>query len=158
MSFGGLATSISTRARVVLQRSTEATVAARAARAAAKAKDRKEAASRGSLNPRYELMKNILFYREPRSLPALNSEDMERHLTILRAQSITKKAASDRRKAERNRKFAAMVSAYEALEKADPRLYEEACKQESNITFPRQMRVPTETPPIKIWDYLDNDK
>ncbi|PIA17888.1 hypothetical protein COEREDRAFT_21165, partial [Coemansia reversa NRRL 1564] len=102
---------------------------------------------------RYELMKNILFYRDPRSLPELSNDDLERHLTILRAQNIYKKTTSNQRTAERNRKFAAMASAYEALEKADPRLYEEACKQESNITFPRQMRVPTDTPPIKIWDY-----
>ncbi|KAI8324546.1 hypothetical protein GQ54DRAFT_256272 [Martensiomyces pterosporus] len=79
---------------------------------------------------------------------------MDRHQTILRAQKIFLMEASAERRAERERKYTAMERAYEALEKADGRLYEEACKKVANITFPRQMRVPTETPPTKIWDAL----
>ncbi|KAJ1735428.1 hypothetical protein LPJ61_000551 [Coemansia biformis] len=98
-------------------------------------------------------MKQILFYQQPRELPPATEEDVERHMAILRAEKIFKMTASARRRAERERKFAAMEAAYDALAEADPRLYEAACKRESTATFPRQMRVPTETPPTKIWDY-----
>ncbi|KAJ2782913.1 hypothetical protein H4R18_001992 [Coemansia javaensis] len=136
----------------------------RAAKAAAGAKSSSSGSSGGAgtrrganqttADPRYEQMKQILFYQEPRTLPAASEEDVERHLAILRAEKIFKMTASARRRAEREARFAAMEAAYEALAEADPRLYEAACKKESSATFPRQMRVPTETPPTKIWDYL----
>ncbi|KAJ1771460.1 hypothetical protein IW140_000073 [Coemansia sp. RSA 1813] len=103
-------------------------------------------------------MRQILYQQEPRQLPELTAEDMDRHETILRAVKIHRLQESTRRRDEREAKFSAMEKAYAALEKLDPRLFEEACKMEANITFPRQMRVPTETPPTKIWDYLDTDK
>ncbi|KAJ1904815.1 hypothetical protein LPJ81_002273 [Coemansia sp. IMI 209127] len=125
---------------------------------------RKDAAvARGSTaqtnsDPRYELMKQILYQQEPRQLPELSAEDMDRHETILRAVKIHRMQESIRRRDEREAKFASMEKAYAALEKLDPRLFEAACKMEANVTFPRQMRVPTETPPTKIWDYMDAEK
>ncbi|KAJ1822135.1 hypothetical protein GGH91_000989 [Coemansia sp. RSA 2671] len=103
---------------------------------------------------RYEMMKQILYQEEPRQLPQLSSEDVERHMTIMRAQKIHNMTASANRRAERLRKFDSMKNAYEALAALDQRLFDGACQKEANVTFPRQMRVPTETPPTKIWDYL----
>ncbi|KAJ2741017.1 hypothetical protein GGI20_005473 [Coemansia sp. BCRC 34301] len=131
-------------------------------RAAKATKEVKRASSRtGSGAPshevsgtRYEMMKQILYQEEPRQLPQLSASDVDRHMTIMRAQKIFSMTASARRRAERLRKFEAMRSAYEALAQVDQRLFDGACKKEANATFPRQMRVPTETPPTKIWDYL----
>ncbi|KAJ1879962.1 hypothetical protein H4S04_002402 [Coemansia sp. S16] len=103
---------------------------------------------------RYEMMKQILYVEEPRQLPQLSTEDVERHMTIMRAQKIFNMTASATRRAERLRKFESMKAAYEALAALDQRLFDGACQKEANATFPRQMRVPTETPPTKIWDYL----
>ncbi|KAJ1961233.1 hypothetical protein GGI12_003358 [Dipsacomyces acuminosporus] len=148
MSLAGRTLSLSTRSRAAIQRAAAAT---KASKKAAGADGRPNHASSDT---RYDLMKRILFSEQPRQLPELSDEDMDRHQTILRAQAIYLREASAQRRAERERKFAAMERAYEALEKADPRLYEEACKKEANVTFPRQMRVPTETPPTKLWDTL----
>ncbi|KAJ2741991.1 hypothetical protein GGH94_002077 [Coemansia aciculifera] len=103
---------------------------------------------------RYEMMKQILYVEEPRQLPQLSTEDVERHMTIMRAQKIFNMTASATRRAERLRKFESMKNAYEELAALDQRLFDGACQKEANATFPRQMRVPTETPPTKIWDYL----
>ncbi|KAJ2371259.1 hypothetical protein IW150_004674 [Coemansia sp. RSA 2607] len=151
MTFAGRSVlALSTRTHTGIGRATAAS------RGAAK---RAKAASRGgpshlSSDPRYEAMKQIMYQEEPRTIPELTEEDLERHQTILRADIIVKMRASKARRAEREHKFAAMEAAYEALEKADERLFKAACIKDANVVFPRQMRVPTETPPIKIWDYL----
>ncbi|KAJ2352345.1 hypothetical protein IWW50_004451 [Coemansia erecta] len=138
---------LSTRFPASLLRASKATKAMKKAAASKKGSDHTAS------NPRYELMKQILFYQQPRELPAASEEDVERHMTILRAEKIFKMTASAQRRDERVRKFDAMEKAYEALAEADPRLYAAACKPQGTITFPRQMRVPTETPPAKIWNY-----
>ncbi|KAI9503234.1 hypothetical protein GGI25_004276 [Coemansia spiralis] len=129
---------------------------------AAKTSRKAAAASRGpghtNSDPRYEQMKRILFEEEPRQLPELTAEDVERHETILRAEKIYYMQKSAQRRQERERRFGAMEKAYVALEKLDSRLFEAACKKEPNVTFPRQMRVPTETPPRVIWDYSNGKK
>ncbi|KAJ2664686.1 hypothetical protein IWW48_000632 [Coemansia sp. RSA 1200] len=136
--------------------------AAAAAPAAAKDKQSRKAAAiargaSGQINSdsRYEIMKQIMYQQEPRQLPELTAEDAERHETILRAVKLHRLQESNRRRDEREAKFSAMEKAYAALEKLDPRLFEEACKKDANVTFPRQMRVPTETPPTVIWDYME---
>ncbi|KAJ2895040.1 hypothetical protein IWW38_002411 [Coemansia aciculifera] len=152
-SVRAISTALSTSQRFGLLRATKAT------------KEVKRASSRtgggGSGAPthevsgtRYEMMKQILYQEEPRQLPQLSAEDVDRHMTIMRAQKIFHMTASATRRAERMAKFEAMRSAYEALADVDQRLFNGACQKEANATFPRQMRVPTETPPTKIWDYL----
>ncbi|KAJ1830419.1 hypothetical protein LPJ63_004939 [Coemansia sp. RSA 2711] len=147
MSFGCRIPALSTRAHAALLRAQSST------KARNKAASARAAQKNAVVNPRYELMKQILYQQPPRELPVASDEDVERHMAILRAEKIHKMTASAQRRAERERKFAAMVDAYDALAKADPRLYEAACKQETTVVFPRQMRVPTETPPVKLWDY-----
>ncbi|KAI9480008.1 hypothetical protein LPJ78_005694 [Coemansia sp. RSA 989] len=147
MSIVGRLTSLSTRHSTSLQRATKITKAIKKAAA-------EKGTGHNTSDSRYELIKQILYYQEPRELPPISEEDIERHMTILRAEKISKMTASAQRRAERERKFAAMEKAYEALATADPRLYEAACKKESTATFPLEMRVPTETPSLKIWDYM----
>ncbi|KAJ2759263.1 hypothetical protein IWQ56_005783 [Coemansia nantahalensis] len=149
MSFCVRAGGLSARAQPALARAAKPAKGTAAASSSGKKGPKQETS-----DPRYELMKQILFYQQPRELPQVAEEDAERHMAILRAEKIFKMTASARRRADRERRFAAMEAAYEALAEADPRLYAGACKRESTATFPRQMRVPTETPPTKIWDYL----
>ncbi|KAJ2578608.1 hypothetical protein GGH19_000343 [Coemansia sp. RSA 1807] len=143
---------LSTRIPATLLRATQATKAIK------KAANARKGPVQDASNPRYELMKQILFYQQPRELPAVSEEDIERHMTILRAEKIFKMTASSKRRADRARKFDAMEKAYEALAEADPRLFEAACHKSGTVTFPRQMRVPTETPPVKIWNYNVSSK
>ncbi|KAJ2156755.1 hypothetical protein GGF46_004980 [Coemansia sp. RSA 552] len=140
---------ISTRARVALLRATKASKASKKGADSSNSRPNHSAS-----DPRYERLKQIMFYEEPRQLPIVTESDVERHMAILRAEKITKMTASAQRRESRQRRFAAMERAYEALAELDPRLYESACKPETTVTFPRQMRVPTETPPVKVWDYL----
>ncbi|KAJ2711699.1 hypothetical protein H4R19_003126 [Coemansia spiralis] len=157
MSFCARATCLSARAQPALARAAKAAKTTKAVKGAAgntSSSTSKKGVKQETSDPRYELMKQILFYQQPRELPQITEEDAERHMAILRAEKIFKMTASARRRGERERRFAAMEAAYEALAEADPRLYAAACKRESTATFPRQMRVPTETPPTKIWDYL----
>ncbi|KAJ2888764.1 hypothetical protein FB639_000412 [Coemansia asiatica] len=142
---------LSTRTQAALHRATATT------RGAAK---REKAASRGgpshlTSDPRYESIKQIMFQEEPRQLPKLTSEDLERHQTILRAWEVVRMEERRKRRGEREIKFKAMERAYEALEDVDQRLFRAACVREANVVFPRQMRVPTETPAKKIWNYLE---
>ncbi|KAJ2324340.1 hypothetical protein GGH92_010708, partial [Coemansia sp. RSA 2673] len=94
---------------------------------------------------RYEMMKQILFQEEARQPPQLSDEDMDRHMTILRAQKIYRMGESAKRRSEREGKFEAMRRAYDALEALDERLFDGACQKEANMTFPR---------PTRVWDYL----
>ncbi|KAJ1893508.1 hypothetical protein LPJ66_005713 [Kickxella alabastrina] len=140
---------LSTRSRNALLRATAAS------RGAAK---RAKAASRGvpshlSSDPRYETMKQLMFQDMPRTLPVLTEADMERHATILRAIDIEKSESGVVRRTEREAKFRMMEEAFEALKKLDERLFEAACVKEPNAVFPRQMRVPTETPGVRVWEY-----
>ncbi|KAJ2548456.1 hypothetical protein EV175_004827 [Coemansia sp. RSA 1933] len=149
----GRAVCLSTRARTGFIGRVATETATRKEAAAAKG-----ARLQTNSDPRYELMRQILYIQEPRQLPELSAEDVDRHETILRADKLYRLQESSRRRSEREAKFAAMERAYAALEKLDPRLFDEACKKEANATFPRQMRAPTETPPTKVWDYLSVDK
>ncbi|KAF5352670.1 hypothetical protein D9756_005836 [Leucocoprinus leucothites] len=105
---------------------------------------------------------------------------VQAHNTIERAWLLHKRQIRKRREAELARKFESMRKAMEELEKIDTRLYMEANRQEDPRArseaerqlaktlrsselravearvrglFPRELRVPTETPPPSGWNY-----
>ncbi|KAJ3571565.1 hypothetical protein NP233_g3676 [Leucocoprinus birnbaumii] len=105
---------------------------------------------------------------------------VQAHNTIERAWLLHKRQARKRREAELARKFECMRKAMEELEKIDTRLYMEANRPEDPRArseaerqlaktlrsselraiearvrglFPRELRVPTETPPPSGWNY-----
>jgi len=102
------------------------------------------------------------------------------HETIERAWLLSKRQVRKKRETELARKFECMKRAMEELEKVDSRLYMEANKQEDPRTrsqaemalmktmktseirslearirglFPRELRIPTDTPPRSGWNY-----
>lgn len=110
-----------------------------------------------------------------RAIPSVQA-----HHTIERAWLLHKRQIRKRREAELTRKFESMKRAMEELEKIDTRLYMEANRQEDprarttaemNLAktlrsselralearirglFPRELRTPTDTPPLSGWNY-----
>jgi large subunit ribosomal protein L40 len=104
----------------------------------------------------------------------------EAHETIERAWTIWQKTKRDKREAELKRKFDCMKRAMDDLEKTDPRLYriatskpdprkmeedvQEELKQYRGVEkkaiearieglFPRDLRIPTDTPSRNGWNY-----
>ncbi|KAJ3325353.1 hypothetical protein HDV06_004212 [Boothiomyces sp. JEL0866] len=51
------------------------------------------------------------------------------------------------------RRYTAMRKANEALEKLDKRLFEGTLQKNEVESFPRKLRIVTETPPLLGWDY-----
>lgn len=105
---------------------------------------------------------------------------VQAHNTIERAWLLHKRQTRKHREAELSRKFECMKKAMEELEKIDTRLYMEANRQEDPRArttaemqlakslrsselralearirglFPRELRIPTDTPPLSGWKY-----
>ncbi|KAF9451374.1 hypothetical protein P691DRAFT_724167 [Macrolepiota fuliginosa MF-IS2] len=105
---------------------------------------------------------------------------VQAHDTIERAWFLHKRHIRKHREAELARKFECMKKAMEELEKIDTRLYMEANRQEDPRArtaaemqlaktlrsselralearirglFPRELRIPTDTPPLSGWNY-----
>jgi large subunit ribosomal protein L40 len=105
---------------------------------------------------------------------------VQAHQTIERAWLLHKRQIRKRREAELARKFECMKKAMETLEEIDTRLYREANRQEDPRArtaaemelaktvrsselralearvrglFPRELRVPADTPPLSGWNY-----
>jgi large subunit ribosomal protein L40 len=105
---------------------------------------------------------------------------VQAHNTIERAWLLHKRQIRKHRERELARKFECMRRAMEELEKIDTRLYLEANRQEDSRArseaerqlaktlrsselravearirglFPRELRVPTDTPPLSGWNY-----
>ncbi|KAJ2077411.1 hypothetical protein GGI16_008131, partial [Coemansia sp. S142-1] len=137
-SVRAISTALSTSQRGGLLRATKATKEVK--RTSSRTSGSSGAPGHEVSGTRYEMMKQILYVEEPRQLPQLSTEDVERHMTIMRAQKIFNMTASATRRAERLRKFESMKTAYEALAALDQGLFDGACQKEANATFPRQMR------------------
>jgi len=105
---------------------------------------------------------------------------VQAHHTIDRAWLLYQRHVRKKREAELNRKFECMRSAMDELQKLDHRLYMEANKQDNPCSrsvaevemsktlkgseqkaldaripglFPRELRIPTDTPPRNGWNY-----
>ncbi|RUS21515.1 mitochondrial ribosomal protein L28-domain-containing protein [Endogone sp. FLAS-F59071] len=102
---------------------------------------------------RTELIKKVLFELPSREPLELSEEDQERNETIERAWKLVKMIEREARDAELERKFRAMREAMLELERTNERLFRGALVRNRHITFPRQMKIPTETPPTAGWDY-----
>lgn len=91
----------------------------------------------------------------------------EAHETILRAWQLHRRHKREAHSAELARKYNAMRQAVDVLEETDKGLWEKAVggKKYQNVDqsgatnarleglVPREMRVPTELPAGKMWDY-----
>ncbi|RKP14375.1 hypothetical protein BJ684DRAFT_19219 [Piptocephalis cylindrospora] len=103
-----------------------------------------------------ELLKRVLF--EPGVRPTIPSkrdgEVMEQEETVIKqAWALEQEHLESRRNEERKRKFLAMKEAHDILKQESETLYKGAVWRDVAPLFPRQMRIPTQTPPKVIWDY-----
>ncbi|KAI9320187.1 mitochondrial ribosomal protein L28-domain-containing protein [Dichotomocladium elegans] len=105
-------------------------------------------------DPRLEVLRRVLFEAPPRA-PAiqLEGEALEQHETIERAWKLHKMRQREQRQRTLERQFRAMQSAMAELEKTSDRLYKGAIVKSRHVTYPKQAKIPTETPSPQGWDY-----
>jgi hypothetical protein len=89
----------------------------------------------------------------------LNQDELNRDMVEREWYLFQHKKAQEFLKVQK-RKYEAIRSAMNALEKKDKKLFEAALvKDEKFQFFPTTMRIPTETPPTLGWDYeMDRNK
>ncbi|CAG8710474.1 8722_t:CDS:1, partial [Scutellospora calospora] len=102
---------------------------------------------------RYEIIKRILYETPKPELPKMSEKDLERHQTIDRAWKLFIRNQQEERENELAAKYRMLNEANIELEKLGPRLFNSAQMGNKTIMFPRQLKVPTETPPLNGWNY-----
>ncbi|KAI8988591.1 mitochondrial ribosomal protein L28-domain-containing protein [Mycotypha africana] len=112
------------------------------------------AATSSQGDPRLETIRRVLFEppRREKTLE-LEGELLEQHETIERAWKLHKMRVREQRERTLERQFRTMNAAMTELEKTSNRLYKGAIVRSRHITYPRQAKIPTETPPTQGWDY-----
>ncbi|GAB5589428.1 hypothetical protein Unana1_04328 [Umbelopsis nana] len=107
----------------------------------------------GSGDQRLEIIRRVLFEQPSRELPQLQGEELQQHETIERAWKLHQNQERERRNRELEKKFRKMHAAMNELEKTSDRLFKAAIVKSRHITFPREMKIPTETPSPQGWNY-----
>ncbi|KAI7856435.1 mitochondrial ribosomal protein L28-domain-containing protein [Circinella umbellata] len=103
---------------------------------------------------RVELIRRVLFEstaREPTI--KLEGKALEEHETIERAWKLHKMRQREQRQQTLERQFRSIHLAMSELEKASDRLFKGAIVKSRHITYPKQAKIPTETPSPQGWDY-----
>ncbi|KAF0519680.1 Mitochondrial ribosomal protein subunit L28 [Gigaspora margarita] len=102
---------------------------------------------------RYQIIKRILYETPKTELPKMTEQDLERHETIDRAWKLFLRNQQEERENELAAKYRKLNEANLELEKLGPRLFNSAQIGNKIMMFPRQMKIPTETPPLNGWNY-----
>ncbi|KAH8555842.1 mitochondrial ribosomal protein L28-domain-containing protein [Umbelopsis sp. PMI_123] len=110
-------------------------------------------ATGGSGDQRLEIIRRVLFEQPVRELPKLEGEELQQHETIERAWKLHQNQERERRNRELEKKFRKMHAAMNELEKTSDRLFKAAIVKSRHITFPREMKIPTETPSPQGWNH-----
>ncbi|KAI9268213.1 mitochondrial ribosomal protein L28-domain-containing protein [Phascolomyces articulosus] len=103
---------------------------------------------------RLELIRRVLFEssaREPTI--ALEGEALEQHDTIERAWKLHLMRQREQRQQTLERQFRSIHAAMSELEKTSDRLFKGAIVKSRHVTYPKQAKIPTETPSPQGWDY-----
>ena len=103
---------------------------------------------------RVELIRRVLF-ESPAREPTINLEGktLEQHETIERAWKLHKMRQREQRQQTLERQFRSIHAAMNELEKTSDRLFKGAIVKSRHITYPKQAKIPTETPSTQGWDY-----
>ncbi|KAI9489781.1 mitochondrial ribosomal protein L28-domain-containing protein [Zychaea mexicana] len=103
---------------------------------------------------RMELIRRVLF-ESPNREPTikLEGEALEQHETIERAWKLHKMRQREQRQQTLERQFRSVHAAMSELEKTSDRLFKGAIVKSRHITYPKQSKIPTETPSNQGWDY-----
>ena len=102
---------------------------------------------------RYEIMKQILYQAPKTEMPPMTEEELERHEIIERAWKLLMRNRREARERELQAKFRKMKQANRELERTSLTLFKAAQSMQPNTRFPKQMKIPTETPPLSGWNY-----
>jgi large subunit ribosomal protein L40 len=103
---------------------------------------------------RIETIRRVLFEPPRREASIkLEGEALEQHETIERAWKLHKMRSREQRQRTLEHQFRAMNDAMTDLEKTSDRLYKGALVKSRHITYPKQAKIPTETPSTTGWDY-----
>ncbi|KAK9332073.1 mitochondrial ribosomal protein L28-domain-containing protein [Lipomyces starkeyi] len=89
--------------------------------------------------------------KQPRRIK-MSYEDLLRHRTVHRAWQLVVRTKREERRLELQKQYYKMKHACDELRKASHVLYESAMEKLSPIRFPMEYRIPTLTPPRRIWD------
>ncbi|KAI8972350.1 mitochondrial ribosomal protein L28-domain-containing protein [Pilobolus umbonatus] len=103
---------------------------------------------------RIEAIRRVLFEssQRPKTL-SLEGEALEEHETIERAWKLHKMRQREHRQRSLEHQFRAMNMAMTELEKTSDRLFKGALVKSRHMTYPKQAKIPTETPSTQGWDY-----
>ncbi|KAL0092627.1 mitochondrial ribosomal protein L28-domain-containing protein [Phycomyces blakesleeanus] len=103
---------------------------------------------------RLEVIRRVLFESPARaSIIELEGEALEKHETIERAWKLHKMREREQRQRTLERQFRAMSLAMTELEKTSDRLFKGALVKSRHTTYPKQAKIPSETPSPHGWDY-----
>jgi large subunit ribosomal protein L40 len=103
---------------------------------------------------RLETIRRVLFEPARREkVLELQGENLEQHETIERAWKLHRMRQREQRERSLELQFRAMNSAMNELEKTSDRLFKGALVKSRHITYPKQAKIPTETPSTQGWDY-----
>jgi large subunit ribosomal protein L40 len=103
---------------------------------------------------RLETIRRVLFEPARREkVIELEGETLEQHETIERAWKLHRMRQRESRERSLECQFRAMNAAMTELEKTSDRLFKGALVKSRHITYPKQAKIPTETPSTQGWDY-----
>ncbi|KAI8334362.1 mitochondrial ribosomal protein L28-domain-containing protein [Chlamydoabsidia padenii] len=104
---------------------------------------------------RIEVIRRVLFespQRPPTMIP-LEGEALEQHNTIERAWKLHVMRERERKQRTLEKQFRSLHQAMTELEKTSDRLFKGAIVKSRHVTYPKQAKIPTETPSAQGWDY-----
>lgn len=103
---------------------------------------------------RVEAIRRVLFESSSRpTVVTLEGEALEEHETIERAWKLHKMRQRESKQRSLEHQFRAMNLAMTELEKTSDRLFKGALVKSRHMTYPKQAKIPTETPSTQGWDY-----
>ncbi|KAI8098937.1 mitochondrial ribosomal protein L28-domain-containing protein [Halteromyces radiatus] len=110
--------------------------------------------SHSSGDNRLEVIRRVLFESPQRpSIVSLEGEALQQHDTIERAWKLHTMRERERKQRTLEKQFRSLHQAMSELEKTSDRLFKGAIVKSRHITYPKQAKIPTETPPTQVWDY-----
>jgi large subunit ribosomal protein L40 len=103
---------------------------------------------------RLEVIRRVLFESSKKEPTIhLEGQTLEEHETIERAWKLHKMRQREQRERTLERQFRTMQAAMTELEKTSDRLFKGAIVKSRHMTYPKQAKIPTETPSTQGWDY-----
>lgn len=91
--------------------------------------------------------------RKQPKLLKLSREDFIKHETIQHCWSTYQKEIREKRNEQLKLQYQSIKNAMDTLEQLNPKIFEAANAPQDGKRFPMELKVPTEFPPNKLWNY-----